>query len=595
MPNRRASDVIAALAKGRMSVERAAEALRLEVTAQSLPLAEVTRLIDAAVTEGGLQPETAQLLRGILTGATLARSGGRTDESIASDVTQLRHAESPPPETAGTMVRRAGDDSQAAAPTAARAPIRDERPAFGPDTLASDSKRSATAVHENRPESGLSITDLVGDASVGSADTAPSAALGAGSLLKDRFRLESQIGRGGMGLVFSAIDRRKEEARDPNPRVAVKILSADFERHPESFIALQREARKAQTLAHPNVVTVFDFDRDGRRVFMTMELLRGRSLEAVIRRAQGRGLERKEALPIIRGIAEGLAYAHRKGIVHSDLKPGNVFLLEDGTPKILDFGIARAVPALGGEVDEAFDAGSLGAYTEAYATTEMVEGAEPHPADDVYALGVIAYELLTGSHPYGQNSVPRARELQLRPAAVHQLKRREWKVLERCLALDRAARPPSAGEFVKQFFGVTPLQKSLVAASVLMAFVAAYFWYANLQETRPVVPFESLPAETQQSFDALIAQGRQEWEFFERDGNMYALSSALDSFAEAYDLHPRNPRAVEGLQEVADAFLTATADDPERRAQAIELLQQKSEYLAKYRPLVKAREATSGP
>ena len=153
------------------------------------------------------------------------------------------------------------------------------------------------------------------------------------------------MGKGGMGLVFGAIDRRKEEAKDPNPRIALKVLNADFERHPQSFIALQREARKAQSLAHPNVVTVFDFDRDGDTVYMTMELLKDGPLEAMVREARGKGIKREIAMPIIRGIAEGLAYAHRKGIVHSDLKPGNVFIGEDGTPKILDFGIARAVPS----------------------------------------------------------------------------------------------------------------------------------------------------------------------------------------------------------------------------------------------------------
>ena len=96
-----------------------------------------------------------------------------------------------------------------------------------------------------------------------------------GSIIKKRFVLETLLGKGGMGLVFGAIDRRKEEARDPNPRVALKVLNADFQRHPQAFMALQREARKAQTLAHPNVVTVFDFDRDGDAVYMTMELLEG--------------------------------------------------------------------------------------------------------------------------------------------------------------------------------------------------------------------------------------------------------------------------------------------------------------------------------
>src|SRR5450432_3558868 len=107
-----------------------------------------------------------------------------------------------------------------------------------------------------------------------------------GSIIKNRFELLTLVGRGGMGMVFSALDRRKVEARDPNPNVAVKILNNTFQHHPDAFIALQREASKAQSLAHPNIVTVFDFDRDGENVFITMELLRGRSLEDVIRGAR---------------------------------------------------------------------------------------------------------------------------------------------------------------------------------------------------------------------------------------------------------------------------------------------------------------------
>ena len=104
--------------------------------------------------------------------------------------------------------------------------------------------------------------------------------LGAGSVVKDRFVLEEELGRGGMGIVFKARDLRKEEAQDRNPWVALKVLNDEFRRHPESLKALQRESRKAQHLAHANVVSVYDFDRDGGNVFMVMELLEGESLDA---------------------------------------------------------------------------------------------------------------------------------------------------------------------------------------------------------------------------------------------------------------------------------------------------------------------------
>lgn len=410
-----------------------------------------------------------------------------------------------------------------------------------------------------------------------------------GSVIKDRFVLETTLGKGGMGLVFGAVDRRKLEARDPNPHVALKVLNADFARHPQSFMALQREARKAQTLAHPNVVTVFDFDRDGDTVYMTMELLKGRSLDSIVREGRGKGNSAEFALPIIRGIAEGLAYAHRKGIVHSDLKPGNVFITSDGTAKILDFGIARAVPSsITDENKDEFDAGSLGAYTEAYATDEMVAGVDPHTADDMYALGIIAYELVTGFHPYQRHSAPNARKLDIKPAPLKGLKRKHARAIERCLSFERKDRPQTAGEFLKLFRGVTRLQKVTLAASALLALTAGYFWYQNYVETSPAVAFSELPAQDQQAFRTAMMEGNEAWAFYEREGLADGIMSALASYAKAYDAHPRNREAVAALNRAADEGLRVTNNDPERRREFAEALQLLSPHFRKYAPVVEA-------
>jgi serine/threonine protein kinase len=411
-----------------------------------------------------------------------------------------------------------------------------------------------------------------------------------GTVIKGRFVLDKLIGKGGMGLVFAATDRRKQEAHDPYSQVAFKVLNADFQRHPQSLIALQREARKAQTLAHPNVVTVFDFDRDGEVVYMTMELLKGRSLDAIVREARGKGTAPQIALPIIRGIAEGLAYAHRKGIVHSDLKPGNIFILADGTPKILDFGIARAVPSASGadEVPDVFDAGMLGAYTEAYATDEMVGGVDPHPADDMYALGIMGYELLTGLHPYQRLSAPKARERGIQPPPLKGLKRREARALERCLSFDRRQRPQNAGEFLKLFRGISPLQKSTLAAALVLALAAGYFSYENYRQTSPAIPFDALPLETQRRFTGYMTEGDAEWSFYVREGSEVALEGALDRYAEAYAVHPRNRDATRALNKVADALLAATSDQPARRREVAEWLQAQSDYYHRYEPVLDA-------
>ncbi|MBA3563423.1 MAG: serine/threonine protein kinase [Gammaproteobacteria bacterium] len=234
------------------------------------------------------------------------------------------------------------------------------------------------------------------------------------------------IGKGGMGAVYGARDLRKEEAQDRDPYVAIKVLGDEFRQHPDSLKALQREARKSQQLAHPNIITVFDFDRDGTTVFMTMELLKGQPLDKIIG-LHPQGLPRKQALRIAEQMAKGLAYAHEKHIVHSDFKPGNVFLEPDGRTKVLDFGIARAVPSrsFAAGATTVFDAGQLGALTPSYASREMLNGELPAPSDDVYALAIVVYELLTGVHPFNRKHANQAKLEGLRPRHVKGLKRRQ--------------------------------------------------------------------------------------------------------------------------------------------------------------------------
>lgn len=459
-------------------------------------------------------------------------------------------------------------------------------------TLQSPGPAAYARTLQSSPLTGPEGTQVMANRLVGSLDAAGEGHHGPmelGSVIKKRFVLETMLGKGGMGLVFGAIDRRKEEARDPNPRVALKVLNADFQRHPQAFMALQREARKAQTLAHPNVVTVFDFDRDGDAVYMTMELLTGRSLDSMTREARGKGIKREIALPIIRGIAEGLAYAHRKGIVHSDLKPGNIFITEDGTAKILDFGIARAVPSMNTEASrDVFDAGSLGAYTEAYATDEMIDGVDPHPADDMYALGIIAYELLTGFHPYQRHSAPGARKLGLKPAPLKGLKRKEMRAIESCLSLERKRRPQDAGAFLKLFRGVTTLQKATMAAVAVLAIVAGYQYYQFYVETSPAIPFNELPSEAQKVFRAKMAEGNEFWGFYEREHQTDAAINAVDLYGQAYAIHPRNREAVAALRKSADTLLALPALDEGTRQALAKDLQTKSAYYEKYAPVVDA-------
>src|SRR5574337_1132844 len=272
-----------------------------------------------------------------------------------------------------------------------------------------------------------------------------------GSLLKGRFYLEREIGRGGMGVVYLARDERKVEARDRDPYVAVKVLNDEFRRHPDSLISLQRESRRSQQLAHDNIVRVYDFDKDGTIVFMTMEYVDGSDLKQLIREHAYDGMPLDQARPLIEGMARALTRAHAAGVVHSDFKPANVMVTREGVPKVFDFGIARAGKHLGDAVGEqtVFDAGTLGALTPAYASLEMIQGRDPVPGDDVYALGCVAFELLTGKHPYDKASAEVAMREGRKPPPVKGLTKLQYKTLCASVAFRAEDRLKSANELVE--------------------------------------------------------------------------------------------------------------------------------------------------
>lgn len=290
-----------------------------------------------------------------------------------------------------------------------------------------------------------------------------------GMLIRDRFTLLEEIGRGGMGVVYRARDRRREEADDRNSEVAIKVMARSLQDHPDAMITLQREARRAQQLAHPNIATVYDFDRVGDVAYLCMELLKGKPLDEVMN--EPGTLSKETAVAIINGMSSGLAYAHERGIVHADLKPGNVFLTNDNTVKILDFGVARTVarPDQSTGTETRFDAGRWHAMTPAYASCEMFEHAEPDPRDDIYALACVSYELLEGRHPYGGMPAPQARDAGLNAKAIRGLTRRQNKTMQEGLAFEREDRIGSAEAFRS---GLTEVESAPVLTKVSMATLA---------------------------------------------------------------------------------------------------------------------------
>ncbi|HEY6527568.1 MAG TPA: bifunctional serine/threonine-protein kinase/formylglycine-generating enzyme family protein [Cellvibrionaceae bacterium] len=318
-------------------------------------------------------------------------------------------------------------------------------------------------------------------------------------ILKGRFVIEEILGAGGMGVVYKAKDLLKVEAQDREPYVAIKVLGEAFKEHPEAFISLQRESRKTQKIAHPNIVNVHDFDRDGETVFMTMEFLDGKPLDKLISQYKATGLLPEDAHRILRDISAALIHAHRHKIIHSDFKPGNIFVIKNSTAKVLDFGIARAaaiadLSAHTGEEDHTlFDAGSLGALTPAYASLEMLKGETPDARDDIYALGCIAYEMFTGQHPFNRKPATEAITLQLKPKRIATLNKRQWRAIELALAFHRSDRIASVEEFW-QLFSYKNTQKNALAwilfCALLAAGGAAYYFWPQPQQGPDVLSIE---------------------------------------------------------------------------------------------------------
>jgi serine/threonine protein kinase len=424
-----------------------------------------------------------------------------------------------------------------------------------------------------------------------SGDGAASLNIEAGITVKQRYVLEEIIGSGAMGQVWRSKDLVRERARNARLHVAIKLLNADCAQHPDALVGLEREASKAQELAHPNIITVYNFDVDDDlgRAFISMECLEGESLEQMIRGARGFGLERQTALPIIEGMTEGLEYAHKKRVVHCDLKPGNVFVTSEGVPKILDFGIARAArleSAVGVNDQDGFKG-----FTPAYASLELIREQDPQTSDDVYSLGVVVYELLSGRHPFNGLPADVAKARALEPVVIKGLKAREWQAIARALSFERADRWASAAEFRKAFKGRTVLPRVLGSTVGVLAIAVSVFGYQRWRAAQPDVPFDQLPHDQQVSFLREIQDGDRSWQLVTA-GQTFLINDALAHYGTAFDIHPKDSKAVSGLERSADYVISRLEQpaDPQAAATELEDLQKRSAYLETYEPLSRAIE-----
>lgn len=206
-------------------------------------------------------------------------------------------------------------------------------------------------------------------------------------LLNDRYQLLEGLGKGGMAFVYRARDLMLERY------VGVKIMREDYSRDPAFQERFRQEAKAAANLSHPNIVTVHDFGLDAGKLFIVMEYVPGMDLKTLLQQ-RGR-FTPEEALPLIIQACAGIGYAHRAGLVHCDVKPQNMLVTPDQRLKVADFGIARALASIRPDEKSEVVWGS-----PQYFSPEQASGAAPSPASDVYSLGVVMYEMLTGALPF---------------------------------------------------------------------------------------------------------------------------------------------------------------------------------------------------
>jgi len=260
-------------------------------------------------------------------------------------------------------------------------------------------------------------------------------------VLRDRVEIQQQIAVGGIGVLYRAIDLQRRGTALQDRTVAVKMLAEEFRDDPDALRSLRREARIARRLSHPNIRAVYDFDRAADDYFVTMEWLEGESLANRLDRTGSRPIPWAAGFRILAAVGAGLEHAHRRGIVHGDIKPGNVFVTTAGQIKLLDFGQASIAEAVDRRPEKM-------AISPAYASCERHEGARAEISDDIFALAVMAYRILSGARPFGRYTPLRAEQAGVRALRPTGLVAPQWRMLQRGLAWRRAHRPDSVTEFI---------------------------------------------------------------------------------------------------------------------------------------------------
>ncbi len=296
--------------------------------------------------------------------------------------------------------------------------------------------------------------------------------LASGAVFAGRYEVIEELGRGGMGRVYKVLDKEVRE------KLALKLLNPEVAGDDRTIERFRNELKLARRISHRHVCRMYDLDREEVSYYITMEYVAGEDLKSLIHRIGA--LPVGKAASIARQVADGLAEAHRLGIIHRDLKPQNIMIDRDGQAKVMDFGIARSIKAKG------LTGAGVIVGTPEYMAPEQVDGKEPDRRSDIYALGVVLFETLTGRLPFEGDTplaaaVKHKTELPPDPRKINpQISEDLKRIILKCLEKSREKRYQSADELVSDLAAA----EAALAGNLLLIVIFRYNRRANPKAAR---------------------------------------------------------------------------------------------------------------
>lgn len=255
--------------------------------------------------------------------------------------------------------------------------------------------------------------------------------LPAGTLLNNRYEIQRVVGQGGMGIVYLAVDRALDESQR-----AIKTIKPELLSDPRGSQQIKNEARAAQMLSHPNIVRVYHYEEWEGISYLVMEYIGAKTLAEILTHKEQ--LSEEEFLPIAKQLCEGLNYAHQQDLIHQDIKPTNIFVGTNGDTKLADFGIARVTKDITTRMTGVMPSGTL-----IYTCPEVLRGEKPTTTGDIYSIGIVFYEMISGAPPFIRGDIFRQHQ-EFDPKPLTGAPRQLNDVIMACLEKDPAKRPESA-------------------------------------------------------------------------------------------------------------------------------------------------------